>query len=99
MGFAMSSTGAITMTYSIDCYPKLGSEAMVLILFIRNMIGMVFTFASQYWLDKCGFKLLGWLLFMISIIINGSFLFMIMFGKKFREKTFNYYTKISDSSL
>lgn len=99
MGFAMTSTGAITMTYSIDCYPKLGSEAMVLILFIRNMIGMVFTFAFQYWLDRCGFKLLGWLLFMISIIINGSFLFMIVFGKKLREKTFNYYTKISDSSL
>lgn len=95
MGFAMSSTGAICMTYAIDCYPKLASEAMVLILVIRNLIGMVFTFTFEYWLESCGMRLLGWLLFMISILLNGSFVVMILFGKKLRIKTFDQYKRIS----
>lgn len=99
LGFAMSSTGSICMTYAIDCYPKLAAEAMVLILFIRNMIGMVFTFTFQYWLAKCGMTLLGWLLFMMSLVLNGSFIIMIIYGKKIRTSTFDYYLKISDASF
>lgn len=96
LGFSMSSTGAICLTYSIDCYHEMASEAMVLMLFIRNMIGMAFTFIFPIWLEKCGLKLLTWLLFMMALIINGSFIIMILFGKKFRKFTKERYLKVSE---
>jgi hypothetical protein len=41
------SGGAICLTYAIDAYPGIAAESMVLILFIRNVIGFAFTFAIQ----------------------------------------------------
>lgn len=96
LGFSMSSTGGICLTYSIDSYHQMASEAMVLMLFIRNMIGMVFTLTFQYWLDRCGLKLLTWLLFMMSLVINGTFIIFILYGKKFRRYTKDKYLKFSN---
>lgn len=96
LGFAMGSSGSICLTYAIDSYPKLASEALVLMLFVRNCIGCGFTFAIQPWLDRNGLKLTTWLMFMLSLIINGSFILMIMFGKSFRRWTKERYYKFSD---
>ncbi|EGW35710.1 uncharacterized protein SPAPADRAFT_58909 [Spathaspora passalidarum NRRL Y-27907] len=96
LGFAMGSTGSICLTYAVDCYHKLASESIVLILFIRNMIGMAFCFAFMPWLDGCGLKLTTWLMFMLSLIINGSFLVLIKWGKSMRRWTAPRYTKFSD---
>jgi hypothetical protein len=48
IGFGIGSGGAICLTYAIDAYPGIAAESMVLILFIRNVIGFAFTFAIQY---------------------------------------------------
>ncbi|PMD62130.1 uncharacterized protein K444DRAFT_628128 [Hyaloscypha bicolor E] len=47
IGFGIGSGGAICLTYAIDAYPGIAAESMVLILFIRNVIGFSFTFAIQ----------------------------------------------------
>jgi hypothetical protein len=47
IGFGIGSGGAISMTYAIDCYPGIAAESMVLILFIRNVLGFAFTFCIQ----------------------------------------------------
>lgn len=47
IGFGIGSGGAIAITYAIDCYPEIASESLVLMLFLRNMIGTGFTFAIQ----------------------------------------------------
>lgn len=95
LGFAMSSSGPICLTYAIDSYPKLASESLVLILFVRNLIGCAFTFAIQPWLNRDGLSLTTWLMFMLSLVINGSFIGMIFWGKKFRKWTKRKYYKIS----
>jgi hypothetical protein len=48
IGFGVGSGGAICFTYAIDCYPGIAAESMVLILFVRNVLGFAFTFAIQY---------------------------------------------------
>lgn len=95
IGFAMSASGAITIAYSVDCYTKAATDCLVFMLFIRNMIGFVFTYVFQYWLDACGLKLLTWLLFMISVVINGGFVIFLKWGKAFRKKTAAHYERIS----
>lgn len=99
LGFSMSSTGSICLTYAIDSYPKLASEGIVLMLVARNCIGCGFTFAIQPWLDKCGLDITTWLMFMLSIVINGSFIFMLKWGKSFRELTAGRYYRYSNPSL
>jgi Major Facilitator Superfamily len=47
IGFGIGSGGAICLTYAIDAYPGIAAESMVLILFVRNVIGFAFTFAIQ----------------------------------------------------
>ncbi|OJD25739.1 hypothetical protein ACJ73_02896 [Blastomyces percursus] len=47
IAFGIGSGGAIAITYAVDCYPLIASENLVLMLFIRNIIGCGFTFASQ----------------------------------------------------
>lgn len=96
IGFSMAATGAIAMTYTVDCYEKLASEALVLMLFIRNLLGMVFTLAFQPWLDSCGLTLTTWLLFVISLVVNGTFIIFIVYGKKIRIWTISRYEKHCD---
>lgn len=96
LGFAMSSSGTICLTYAIDSYTKMASEAMVLMLFIRNMIGMGFTFAIQPWLNRNGIKVTTWLMFMLAVVINGTFIVMIKWGKNFRRGTMERYKKYSN---
>ncbi|QBM90691.1 Major Facilitator Superfamily protein [Metschnikowia aff. pulcherrima] len=94
LGFSMTSTGPICLTYAIECYPELSSEALVLMLFVRNMIGTGFTWGIQAWLDRDGLVLTTWLMFMLSIIINGFAIFFVIWGKKWRRMTKNYYLRI-----
>lgn len=96
LGFGMGSGGAIVLTYALDSYPQLQSESMVLMLFLRNMIGMGFTFAIQPWLEKDGVVTTTWLMFMLSVVFNMSCLIFIKWGKTWRKMTKNLYLKFSD---
>ncbi|OUM52418.1 hypothetical protein BVG19_g1610 [[Candida] boidinii] len=96
IGFGIGSAGALTLTYALDCYPKMQSEGLVFMLFLRNMIGMGFTFAIQPWLDRDGLVTTTWLMFMLSMIFNFSCLIFIKWGKYYRIKTKDMYLKFSD---
>lgn len=96
IGFAMSSSGSICLTYVVDSYPNLASEAIVLVLLIRNLIGCGFTFAIQPWLARNGLTVTTWLMFMLSIVINGSFIVLILTGKNLRKWTKQRYYQYSD---
>lgn len=96
MGFSMSSSGPICITYVVDSYEKMGPECLVLMLFIRNMIGTGFTFAIGPWLARDGVKLTTWLMFMLSLVINGGFVVFLIWGKSFRKMTRARYERWSD---
>lgn len=94
LGFSMSATGPICLTYAIECYPKLSSECLVLMLFVRNMIGCGFTWGIQSWINASGLVVTTWLMFMISLVLNGAFILFLIWGKKWRRMTAAYYERI-----
>ncbi|CAK9436339.1 uncharacterized protein LODBEIA_P08970 [Lodderomyces beijingensis] len=96
MGFAMSSSGSICLVYAVECYEKLASESLVLMLFIRNMIGMGFTFAISPWITAQGLMGSTWVMFGLSVAINGSYLCFTQWGKDCRRWTRAKYEKISN---
>ncbi|PGH29973.1 hypothetical protein GX50_07273 [[Emmonsia] crescens] len=91
IAFGIGSGGAIAITYAVDCYPRIASESLVLMLFIRNLIGCGFTFASQPWLDHNGLKNTTIIMAIICLVVNMSFLLMIWKGKSLREWTAKRY--------
>lgn len=95
LGFAMSATGPICMTYTVDSYEKVASECLVIMLFFRDLISMVFCFVVQPWIDGCGLKVSTWLMFMLSVVINGSFLVFVKWGKPMRKWTRSRYDLLS----
>ena len=95
MGFAMSSSGAICLVYAVECYEKLASESLVLILFIRNMIGMGFSFAISPWIDAQGMMKTTFTMFALSVAVNATYLIMIWKGKAIRRWSKARYERVS----
>jgi MFS family permease len=95
----ISASGAIAMTYAVDCYPAQTGSTMVIILFIRNLLGTLFTFVFQYWLDGLGTEVTSIMLAVICFVANMSFLPFIKWGKTWRRYTANwYYSSIEKDS-
>ncbi|CCG25454.1 hypothetical protein CORT_0C00770 [Candida orthopsilosis Co 90-125] len=95
MGFAMSSSGAICLVYAVECYEKLASESLVLILFIRNMIGMGFSFAISPWIAAQGMMKTTFTMFTLSVVVNATYLLMIWKGKAIRRWSKARYERVS----
>lgn len=93
IAFGIGSSGAIAITYAVDCYPILASESLVLILFGRNLIGTGFTFAIQPWLDACGIQNTTIAVAIICFFSNMSFLLFTWKGKEMRAWTAERYLK------
>ncbi|KAH8796032.1 major facilitator superfamily domain-containing protein [Hyaloscypha sp. PMI_1271] len=91
IGFGIGSGGAICLTYAIDAYPGIAAESMVLILFIRNVIGFAFTFAIQPWIDGLGGQVTTIMLAVLCLVSMTSFLIMVRWGKNFRRRTAKKY--------
>ncbi len=108
IGFGIGSGGAIGLTYAIDCYSEIAAEGMVLILFMRNVIGFAFTFAIQSvlsflkpsrtnigrpWIDARGGEETIIILSVICITTTMSFLVFARWGKAFRKRTAQKYLR------
>ncbi|CUM57541.1 unnamed protein product [Debaryomyces tyrocola] len=98
LGFAMASVTSICYTYCSDSYPKLAGEGIVFISFLNNSLATVFTFTIQSWIDKDGLKLMAWLMFMLSLILNGSFIVWVFYGKRVRRWTKSKYYQFCDDT-
>ncbi|KAI1910438.1 hypothetical protein LOZ12_004658 [Ophidiomyces ophidiicola] len=94
IGFGIGSGAAIAMTYAVDCYPRATSEALVLMLFIRNLIGTGFTFAIEPWLEHNGLQNTTIIMAILCFVANMSFLLMVWKGKSMRVWTAKRYFRL-----
>lgn len=87
----LSAITSLSLNYVLDCYPNQAAQTMTSVLFVRNLMGMVFTFVFQYWLDGVGVIGTTSMLAAFCIVINGSFVIIYIWGKKFRIYTSKWY--------
>ncbi|KUJ15419.1 MFS general substrate transporter [Mollisia scopiformis] len=95
IGFGIGAGGAIGLTYAIDCYPHIAAESMVLILFMRNVLGFAFTFAIQPWIDAMGGSNTCVILAVVCLVTTMTFLILVKWGKGFRRKTASTYLRFA----
>ena len=99
IAFGIGSGGAIAITYAVDCYSLVASEALVLMLFTRNLFGMGFTFAIQPWLNINGLRDTSIIMAIICLMSNLSFLGMVWFGKELRKRTAERYARAAGTAI
>lgn len=90
----------LSITYVLECYPKQASQTMVAILFVRNIMGAIFTWVFQHWLEGVGVKGTVTMLGVFCFVFNSTVLIIIVWGKKFRANSAQLYlarTKSNDS--
>jgi MFS family permease len=88
---SLSSITSLSINYVLECYPKQAAASMSSVLVVRNLIGMVFTFVFQYWLNNVGPLGTTIMLAVFAFAFNLTFLIMFAKGKDFRKYTQKWY--------
>ncbi|CUM62562.1 uncharacterized protein PRCAT00000114001 [Priceomyces carsonii] len=93
IGVGYGSSGDLSMTYVMLIYPDLVIEMMCGISFINNMLGCIFSFACDAWLENVSitntFIILAVMQFMVVVFTIP----MMVYGKKCRQWTLPSYIK------
>ncbi|AET38389.1 uncharacterized protein Ecym_2679 [Eremothecium cymbalariae DBVPG len=79
--------GIVTSTtYIVDCYKELATEAMVVVILIRNLMSFGISYGITSWVQNMGYKKCFIALAFISLVCNSSFILMAKVGPWCRNK-------------
>lgn len=92
VGFGYGCAGDLSITYLADSYPEMVLEGMVGVCVINNMLAMVFSFVTSYWLAT-GLRDCFIEVGVISFVVLGLSFPMILWGKQWRRWTKANYLK------
>lgn len=87
------ANGSITLTYLIDCYRDMISDAFIGIVVVRNIMTMVVTFCLAPWIELNGLKnvfIIAGCLSLVPLLVTPL---MIKYGKQLRRLSADKYEK------
>ncbi|RYP06119.1 hypothetical protein DL764_003341 [Monosporascus ibericus] len=77
--------GSIALAYAVDCFKEIAGESMITIIIIRNIIRFAFNYAIDPRIDAISLQNCFISAALISILCTGSFLLMMILGKRWRR--------------
>jgi MFS family permease len=83
--FGVVCGGAIALAYTVDCFKEIAGESLIAVILIRNTLGFAFGYAINPWIDSLGLQNCFISVSMISLFVTGTFLCMIVWGKRLRK--------------
>ncbi|KAF7128679.1 hypothetical protein CNMCM5793_003530 [Aspergillus hiratsukae] len=95
--FGVVCGGSISLSYSIDCFKEISGESMVSVIIIRNSLGFGFSYAINPWINRSGLQNCFIAVSMVALACTGSFLLMVLFGKKLRKLSAPIYWKMVEN--
>ncbi|WPK23897.1 hypothetical protein PUMCH_001147 [Australozyma saopauloensis] len=87
VGVGFGASGDVAMGYLMDAYPDMVVEMMAGVSVINNMFGCIFTFTCSQWLDAMSNTKTFAILAAITLVIMGSAIPFIIYGKRIRRWT------------
>lgn len=99
IGYGWGTIGDISMSYLMDCYPKIVILGMVGVSIINNSLGSIFTFCCSYWLDASGTTNTYIALAVIDFVTIACALPTIYWGKSWRKRTTKAYLELVELGL
>ncbi|KAI2708394.1 hypothetical protein CBS147332_6455 [Penicillium roqueforti] len=98
-GFTLASISGITLSYLMDCYQDIISDALVGVIFMRNIFSVVVLFALTPWVEGMGLRDLHILLAVIALVVLLIPVPLLVWGKKARIATAASYRKMAANQL
>lgn len=87
IGLGFGASGDVSMGYLMDSYPDMVVEMMAGVSVINNMFGCIFTFTCSQWLLAMSNTKTFAILAGITLVIMGSAIPFIIYGKRIRRWT------------
>ncbi|KAH6866043.1 hypothetical protein B0T10DRAFT_82607 [Thelonectria olida] len=84
LGFNLGATGSIALSYSMDCYHDILGDAMVGVVFSRNVLSVVILFTLTPWIEVMGLRDMHILVSVLSFFILIVPVLLLKWGKRAR---------------
>ncbi|KAH8705772.1 major facilitator superfamily domain-containing protein [Talaromyces proteolyticus] len=94
-GFGLTVTGEIALSYLTDCYQDIVGDALVGVVFVRNIFSVIVLFALTPWIEATGILNLHIQISAICFAVLLLPLPLIVWGKKMRISTAEIYRKMT----
>ncbi|KAK4862599.1 hypothetical protein LT330_002732 [Penicillium expansum] len=98
-GFALAAVGGITLSYLMDCYQDIIGDALVGVIFMRNIFSVIVLFVLTPWVNRMGMRDLHILIAVIAFVILLAPIPLLVWGKKARIATAPSYRKMAANQL
>ncbi|KXG51345.1 Major facilitator superfamily domain, general substrate transporter [Penicillium griseofulvum] len=94
LGFSNACGISLSVNYFIDSYRELSSVALVSVMLVRNTMSFAISFGITPWVKDLGYQKCFISAAFVGMACSSVFLFMIKFGKTFRERSREKYWKL-----
>ncbi|KAJ5526720.1 hypothetical protein N7513_010879 [Penicillium frequentans] len=98
-GFAFSAISGIALSYLMDCYQDIIGNALVGVIFMRNIISVVVLFVLTPWVNGMGMQNLHILCAFVGFGIYLIPIPLLIWGKKARVYTAASYKKMAEKQV
>ncbi|KAJ6080299.1 hypothetical protein N7467_010052 [Penicillium canescens] len=98
-GFALAAISGIALSYLMDCYQDIIGDALVGVIFMRNIFSVVVLFVLTPWVEGMGMRDLHILVAVIAFVILLIPVPLLIWGKKARVATAPMYRKMASNQL
>jgi len=87
----------LSVNYLIDTYHEISGDAMTTVILVRNTMSFAIGYGITPWLDNLGLQNCFISAAFIGMAASSAFLIMIVWGKKFRERSrVKYWNLVTD---
>ncbi|KAJ5121912.1 hypothetical protein N7448_003045 [Penicillium atrosanguineum] len=94
-GFTLASISGISLSYLMDCYQDVIGDALVGVIFMRNVISLVVLFVLTPWVNGMGMQNLHILCAVVAFAVYMIPVPLLIWGKKARINTAAAYKKMA----
>ncbi|KAJ5712987.1 uncharacterized protein N7483_010168 [Penicillium malachiteum] len=98
-GFTLASISGISLSYLMDCYQDIIGNALVGVIFMRNIISLIVLFVLTPWVNGMGLQNLHILCAVIAFVFYMIPVPLLIWGKKARVATAVSYRKMSEKQI
>ncbi|KAJ5617874.1 hypothetical protein N7537_002988 [Penicillium hordei] len=98
-GFSLAAIGGIALSYLMDCYQDIIGDALVGVVFMRNIFSVIVLFVLTPWVNKMGLRDLHILCAVLSFVILLLPVPLLIWGKKARIATAPSYRRMAANQL
>ncbi|CAI7642703.1 unnamed protein product [Penicillium manginii] len=98
-GFGFMITSEVALSYLTDCYPLILNDALISVVFMRNLLAACARFPVSSWITGMGIQNMFILIVAITLATLAFPVLFILHGKRIRIHTEQNYTELAATQL